>query len=298
MRVAEQAMPRCPLCGADRTNSRFRHGTYTIFACRACRGGFAWPRLRPGELEGVYDEGYADSYISGAMHEVGFAQGRFRQLEKSLQGCSVDLSKGVGRRVLDVGCGSGQFAREFLRRGWLAEGVEISPLLAGEAKSSGLTVHVGDFLRLELSKSLYDLITMFHVIEHFDAASEAATKCHSLLRPSGVLVLETPNWRGIGALLRGSRWSHIIPPEHLNYFGPAALSRLVLRAGFSGASAVTVTPQVIQAAEGAPRWAQRVVRGVYQLATLLGIGTTLQVFAFKNDRSGRSDAQRAQREPR
>lgn len=276
--------PRCPMCTANRAAPRFRHGAYTIFACRACGGGFAWPRLRPDELDGVYDAGYAETYTSGAMNDIAFTRRRFRALERSLRKNFPGVLEGQGKRMLDVGCASGHLVNEFMQRGWQADGVEMSPLLAADAGSRGLTVHVGNFLRLDLAKSSYDLITMFHVIEHFDAPAEAATKCHSLLRPGGLLVMETPNWRGIGALLRGSRWSHIIPPEHLNYFGPGALSRLVLRAGFSRARAVTITPQVIQAWERAPQLVQQFVRRAYQLATLLGIGATVQVFAFKNGR--------------
>ena len=145
-------------------------------------------------------------------------------------------------------------------------------------------MHVGDFLALDLPPDAYDLVTMFHVIEHFDDPSAAVAKCHGLLRDGGVLVMETPNWRGIGALVRGSRWSHIVPPEHLNYFGPAALSGLALRGGFASAGAMTITPQVIEAVAKAPRLVARAARTAYRLASLLGVGTTLQVFAAKGAR--------------
>lgn len=293
MTTSAAPMPHCPLCKADRTTPRFRHGAYTIFACRACRGGFAWPRLRPEELDAVYDEEYAGHYAAGTMNEVGFARVRFRELEESLRTFAPRLLEGEGHRLLDVGCASGRLAHEFLGRGWHAEGVEFLPRLAEVARSSGLTVHLGDFMRLALAEGSYDLITMFHVIEHFDSPCEAVAKCRALLRRGGLLVLETPNWRGIGALLRGSRWSHIIPPEHLNYFGPGALSGLVLRAGFSDALAQTVTPQVIESVVEAPRLAQLVVRGGYRLATLLGIGSTLQVFAFKDRLPRDGDRERA-----
>ena len=281
--------PRCPMCAADRAVPRFAHGTHTIFACRACRGGFAWPRLRPDELDEVYDEAYASRYSAGTMNEVEFGRERFRRLDRSLRELAPRLVEGSGGRLLDVGCASGRLAREFLDRGWRAEGVELLPRLAERARSEGVTVHVGDFTRLELPAGSYDLITMFHVIEHFELPLDAVVKCRDLLRPGGLLVLETPNWRGIGALLRGSRWSHIIPPEHLSYFGPRALCGLVLRAGFARARARTVTPQVIAAVSRAPRPVRLAVRGTYGLATLLGIGTTLQVFAFRDAPTGDRD---------
>lgn len=285
--------PRCPMCAADRAVPRFTHGTYTIFACRACRGGFAWPRPRPDELDDVYDEAYASRYAAGTMNEVEFGRERFQRLEKSLRKLAPRLLDGSSGRLLDVGCASGRLAREFLDRGWRAEGVEFLPRLAEQARLEGIAVHVGDFTRLELRASSYDLITMFHVIEHFEFPLDAAVKCRDLLRPGGLLVLETPNWRGIGALLRGSRWSHIIPPEHLSYFGPSALRELVLRAGFSSARARTVTPQVIAAVAPAPWPVRLAVRGTYGFATLLGFGTTLQVFAFTDASPGDRDGERA-----
>jgi 2-polyprenyl-3-methyl-5-hydroxy-6-metoxy-1,4-benzoquinol methylase len=278
--------PRCPLCTAEETVPRFEHGAYTIFACRSCRGGFAWPRLRPGELDAVYDEEYAGEYESSPLHDVGAARLRFRDLEASLRRYAPRRFEGAGRRLLDVGCASGRLARAFLERGWHADGVEILPRFAEEARSAGVVVHQGDFLRLDLAEGSYDLLTMFHVIEHLGSPFDAAVKCLSLLRPGGLLVLETPNWRGVGALLRGSKWPRITPPEHLNYFGPHSLTRLVLRAGFSEARATTVTPQIIASAARAPRPAQLVVRGGYRLASILGIGTNLQVFASKGRTPG------------
>ena len=283
--ASTEPVPRCPFCMADGPRPRFRHGVYTIFACRACGGGFASPRPHPAELGTVYDAKYAETYASGAMNTIDFSMRRFHDLESSLRRYFPAVLEGQRKRVLDVGCASGGLMSEFARRGWRAEGAEVSQELAAAARSKGLTVHVGDFLRLDLEEGVHDLITMFHVIEHLDDPGKVVQKCHALLRAGGVLVMETPNWRGIGALLRGSRWSHLIPPEHLNYFGPAALSSLVLRAGFSTARAVTITPQVIEAVEGTPRLVRHTVRGVYQLATLLAIGTTLQVFAVKNNQS-------------
>jgi SAM-dependent methyltransferase len=275
--------PDCPLCNGGRTRPRFRHGEYTIFACNSCGGGFAWPRLGPAGLGGVYDDAYAQTYASGVMYGADFAKRRFAQLEKSLQRHAPALLNRPSARMLDIGCASGGLLAEFRGRGWRAEGVEYSEALAAQARSRGLDVHVGDFLSLPLAAGTYDLITMFHVIEHFDDPSAAVARCHDLLRDGGVLVMETPNWRGVGALLRGARWSHIVPPEHLNYFGPAALCRLVRRGGFVATRAVTITPQVIEAVAAWPRPAVDMARTAYRLAALLGLGTTVQVFARKGD---------------
>ncbi len=234
----------------------------------------------------MYDGQYADRYAAGTMNEIGFGRERFVRLERTLRRLAPRLLEGRGNCVLDVGCASGRLAREFLDRGWRADGVEFLPALADRARSEGVAVRVGDFTRLDLPPSSYDLITAFHVIEHFDSPLDAAKKCRALLKPGGALVLETPNWRGVGALLRRSRWSHLIPPEHLNYFGPGSLRRLVLAAGFARAIARTVTPQVIEAVARAPRPVRLGVHFVYRLATLLGIGTTLQVFAFADGPAG------------
>ena len=285
------ARPACPLCAGRRTRPRFRRGEYTIFACRACGGGFAWPRLGPAGLGGVYDDAYAETYVSGVMHGADFAERRFAQLEKSLLRHAPALLSRPGARMLDIGCASGGLMAESRRRGWRPEGVEYSEALAAQARSSGLDVHGGDFLGLHLEAGSYDLITMFHVVEHFDDPTAAVAKCHALLCEGGVLVMETPNWRGIGALVRRSRWSHITPPEHINYFGPAALRRLTRRGGFTTTRAVTITPQVIEAVAAWPRLGVAVARTAYRLAALLGLGTTLQVFASKGDpfRAGRRE---------
>ncbi len=277
--------PACPLCRGSRTRPRYRHGEYTIFACRSCRGGFAWPRLGRSGLGGVYNATYAETYAAGVMQSQEFARRRFEQLQHAFGRYAPTFMDPIRVRVLDIGCASGGLLAEFSRRGWRAEGVEYSETLAALARSSGLEVHVGDFLALDLPPHAYDLVTMFHVIEHFDDPSAAVAKCHSLLRDGGMLVMETPNWRGIGALVRRSRWSHIMPPEHLNYFGPAALSGLARRGGFATARARTITPQVIEALAKASRFVTGAAGTAYSLASLVGVGTTLQVFATKGARA-------------
>ena len=78
----------------------------------------------------------------------------------------------------------------------------------------------------------FSIISEWQVLEHVSDVDEHMCSCFELLQPNGVYMGTVPNFFGIYARLRGSRWYMIRPPEHLNYFTPKGLSILLERCGF------------------------------------------------------------------
>jgi len=132
----------------------------------------------------------------------------------------------IGQELLDVGCGLGQFVEVANRRGWIAEGLELSRGAVNFACRQGVTVRELDFLSEEIKPNSYDLVTLFEVIEHVPTPAEFLRRAGEVVRPGGLVYLTTPNFASVDRFLLGQNWG-IIHREHLTYFTPHTLRALV-----------------------------------------------------------------------
>lgn len=135
-------------------------------------------------------------------------------------------------RLLDVGSGRGRFLAAANGAGWDVRGVEFAPASAESTRAAfGIDVVVGDFLNAPLD-SEYDVVTMWHVLEHLPDPTAAIRRAHGLLRSGGRLVVSVPNVDSTQARFGGEDWFHLDPPRHLFHFGPRSLGAMVARCGF------------------------------------------------------------------
>jgi 2-polyprenyl-3-methyl-5-hydroxy-6-metoxy-1,4-benzoquinol methylase len=134
-------------------------------------------------------------------------------------------------RVLDVGCERGYFLQVMRRRGWDVEGVEpYKPFAASARAVLGASVHntgLEDVPRLPT----YDLVTLWHVLEHFPDPVDALRHCRDVLKPGGVLFFEVPNIDGLGPALAGHYWPPFREPTHRWFLGVRSLPAIVRAAG-------------------------------------------------------------------
>jgi SAM-dependent methyltransferase len=99
------------------------------------------------------------------------------------------------------------------------------------------------------SQTLFDVITMFHVIEHLWDPVAALAAAASLLKPSGILVVETPNVESWPARIFGRHWVTLDAPRHLALFSENGLSRSVRRAGFDVLRLASYSPSTLEYGE-------------------------------------------------
>lgn len=134
-------------------------------------------------------------------------------------------------RLLDIGCGNGEFLRFADKFGWSVVGVDFDKAAVAEAKSVGFDVRVGGAEVID-SEEKFDFITLSHVIEHVYNPGELIRTCYSLLNDGGTLWLETPNIESAGYMLYKSNWRGLEPPRHIMIFNQRSLSEMLLRSGF------------------------------------------------------------------
>ena len=156
------------------------------------------------------------------------------------------LLQATGGRVLDVGCGNGETAGGFLTdHGRDYVGVDVSPSAVHTAQSRGLDVRlIEDAAALPFPDSSFDSAICIEVLEHLWAPHHAAAEALRVLKPGGTYFATCPNvvyWRRRADMLLFGRW-HPYGDElsveqpwrdpHIRFFTPAAMRRMVERAGF------------------------------------------------------------------
>ncbi len=121
-------------------------------------------------------------------------------------------------RLLDVGCFTGNFLLAAREQGWQVEGTEVSERAIEIATSEyGLTIHSGDLTSLDLPDNYYDVVTLSDVIEHVSDPLATIRQIHRILRPGGILYMDTPHFFSIPYLIFKQQWS-VFFPWHRTYF--------------------------------------------------------------------------------
>jgi len=136
-------------------------------------------------------------------------------------------------RLLDVGCGNGDFMVQARRAGWDAMGIDFDPKAAAVAKDRGMKVWVGDYRKAPFPTASFDAITSAQVIEHVHSPREFITQLTKWLKPGGTLWISTPNFGSLTRKIFGRDWYPLQPPQHLVLLNPGTLIKLMEDNGLS-----------------------------------------------------------------
>ena len=152
-------------------------------------------------------------------------------LRDAFQASALWLPAGTGK-LLDVGCGNGDFLARMKGHGWDVQGIEPDPAGAAVARERGLVVTAGILAEGTFQPASFDVVTMSHVLEHLPDPIQTLRACRQLLRPGGKLVALTPNVESLGTQVFGRHWLGYDAPRHLLLASPSSLRRMAVAAGF------------------------------------------------------------------
>ncbi len=232
---------RCKLCGSVKqrlikeTSDGYFHRR--IVECMNCGLAFVNPQPTEKELAALYDRMYhVDRESIETGNEAAFAGAdrvAFR-INRRLPRLSALKKSG---NLLDVGANDGSFLKFAKQAGYDPYGVELSPTAAEyAARNSGAPVVKGsidDFIS-QYPDMLFDVITLWDVVEHFLDPMQELIKINSLLKPGGILALSTVNRGSLRGIVYKDRWIGFTEsPEHIFFFTPAVMRRLLTAAGFT-----------------------------------------------------------------
>lgn len=220
----------CTICGSGAAPVGEKH-SYRLYRCSRCRHLFVWPM--PDNHLGIYLQDYFQGGADGGFGYVDYDRDKLPMVPTFERYLDLLQQAGAnGGAILDIGAATGFFLDIARRRGWTPYGVEASDFAAGIARSKGLDVRTGVLEDYEVAPNFFDAITAWDVIEHLHCPRNTMRKINQVLKPGGLLAINTPDSGSALAQLLGIRWHLVIPPEHLNLFHRKSLRHLLEENGF------------------------------------------------------------------
>lgn len=222
----------CPVCSASETKLFIECKDYTvsqetfkIVECVNCGFKFTNPRPEENKLGDYYK---SENYISHSNTNKGFINSAYQSVRKytllkKLQLISRFYKTG---KLLDIGCGTGEFLKTFKDAKWETLGIEPSDSARKMAiENFGLDVRGEEGLK-DLESESFDVITMWHVLEHVPHLNERVSDLKRLLKPKGMIVIAVPNCSSLDAKNYGANWAAYDVPRHLYHFTPKDIETL------------------------------------------------------------------------
>ena len=211
-----------------------RPGRFDFVTCSGCGLVYQQRRLTLEHIRPYYDHDYI-------AHQCGKRWGPLAPLFAWAMGALDRAKLAIVQRyvaldsasqVLDVGCGSGAFLSHLRRKtGASVSGVDFVDL-SHRDQFRGVEFHHGLFYEQELGSDRFDLITMWHFLEHdYDPTRSLAHARHAL-RPEGRLIIEVPRLDSLSFRMFGHRWPGLQAPQHTALYDRVHLIELVERSGF------------------------------------------------------------------
>ena len=249
----EAAAP-CPVCAGPRARTILQHLHRSLQRCDTCGFLFVLPRPSREELARVYSEDYFEAGVPDAL---AYRSPVFEQCLNRL-----DVHRPYRGKLLDIGCGTGEFLEAATRRGWEACGVELSARAAQLAREKGLDARCCTLASAPYASGSFDAITCLDVLEHVADPVQDLQRARELLAPGGLFVIRVPNTlfhliktRACTAL--GVNDVGLQMDYHLNHFTPKTLVKTLRRCGFRTISLEVGAPETVAHAAWASPWTKR-----------------------------------------
>lgn len=206
---------------------------FDLFACQQC--GFLFTQNVPEENEmGKYYE--SPNYISHTDTRKGLSNRLYHYIRHYMLSKKARLIKhkcGLeAGNLLDIGTGTGYFCNYMQKQGWKVAGVEKSKHARDFAlKHFNLNISEPETLN-EFKKKSFDVITLWHVMEHLHAINETWETISSLLKDKGILVIAVPNPSSFDAQYYKNIWAAYDVPRHIWHFTPSTIQQFGAKHGF------------------------------------------------------------------
>ncbi len=210
--------------------------TLGYISCRSCKTEWLMPRPNEAAIKSFYPDDYhayqeGHDWLAAALVSMRAAQRR-RYYRK--------LIPGDGEVYLfDVGAGDCRHFNDLLKTGhYVCSGIEINDDMARAGREQGFEVYSGTLETLDIADhaNQYDIITMYHVLEHVEEPDTVMNQVFRMLRPGGVVVGQLPVKDSWEYRLFGEAWAGYHYPRHLQIFSRAGLEALMYGAGFGSVS--------------------------------------------------------------
>lgn len=131
--------------------------------------------------------------------------------------------------LLDIGAGTGDFLKEAKKRGWNVSGTEPNEKARSLAKQKDIQLQQDTGV---LPAGKFDVISMWHVLEHVSDLEAQIEELQRLLKKDGLLVIAVPNYKSLDAKKYKENWAAYDVPRHLYHFSRESISKIFSEKGF------------------------------------------------------------------
>jgi 2-polyprenyl-3-methyl-5-hydroxy-6-metoxy-1,4-benzoquinol methylase len=234
-----ELIAKCPVCDSDQLANYLSCVDYTVskkeFQVQKCsQCGFIFTNPRPSEdAIGPYYE--SEDYISHS----GTSKGLVNRLYHLVRNYSIKSKRRLiaryspGKKILDIGSGTGEFLNELDQKGYSVIGLEPNEAARKQSISNYTLSILEPGKSQEFNEDSFDAVTMWHVLEHVHRLNEQVSEINRLLKTGGVAVIAVPNPSSADASIYKEVWAGYDVPRHLYHFTPSTIERLFDKHGFS-----------------------------------------------------------------
>ena len=230
----------CPVCGGSQFSDFLTCTDHFVsgeeFVIRKCEGcGFKLTADAPDE-DSISPYYQSEEYVSHSDTSKGLVNRAYHVARNIMLGQKRKITARAARiksgKLLDIGAGTGYFASYMEKHGWQVAGTEKS----GEARQFahnefGLELHPTEQL-FSFSAESFDIVTMWHVLEHIHALKKNISELNRVLKPNGCLFIAIPNHTSYDAKHYKKFWAAYDVPRHIWHFAPPQLQALFEKSGF------------------------------------------------------------------
>ncbi len=253
-----EELKKCKICG--KSNFRFLFegrdknfnipGKFKLMKCMTCDLIFMNPQPSQKDLEKHYPKEYysfnkidikgksGKTRLKLFLYDIYFNpknKGKkifsnifFSPFKPYLRGTKI-IPK---QKLLDIGCGSGQFLYEMKQFGMEVYGNEPGEFDQKTAKKEGLNIVKKELIKAKFPSQSFDVITINHVLEHVNNPSQTIREIYKILKKGGVLIIGVPNHRSLAYFLFKKNWLALDIPRHLYDFSDRTLLKKLKKEKF------------------------------------------------------------------
>ena len=235
----------CAICGGNGAEPVYKNlrnrregleGSYDLLRCIGCGLAFLSPRPSSQTLSAMYSGNYHSHTINT---ERGWPFKAIKWLCLLPYRLRFGSEAGTflpfgGGRVLDIGCGTGDYLAAMSALGWQCFGCEVSEaaLTVAHRRLPQATLYHGTLDEIPVERDSFEVVTLWHTLEHLEDPLKALKRIRDLLVTDGRLLVALPNIDSLEAKVFGRRWLEMDIPGHLFYFSLETLRMLLEKAGF------------------------------------------------------------------